>query len=83
MAELDKLKTRLHNTNFRVKYTVESVTFLNAELDHVDLFLASDHPKGDGTEADLERHFFAWCIGEDGYEFDTREMAEILEVSVA
>ena len=82
-ASLDCLKAKLHSAHFRVKYTVESVTYVNAEPQDIDLFLVSDHPKGDGTEADLECHFFAWCVGEDGYEYDTREMAVILDASIA
>ena len=83
MAALDDLKERLGCTNFRARYTVESVVSIEATMDDVDTFLVSDHPKGDGSEADLERHFFAWCIGEDGCDFDEREMPNVLEIQTA
>jgi len=82
-VSVDRLKTIIINTKFRVKYSVESVVEIEAENDHVDLFMASDFPKGDGTYEDFERQFFAWCIGEDGFEFDERDPAKVLHISVS
>jgi len=82
MSAIDALKVKLQNTDFRVRYSVESVVRIGASIDDLDAFLNSDHPQGDGTELDLMRHFFAWCIGEDGCDFDEREMPEVLEVLV-
>jgi hypothetical protein len=80
MEKLNNLKECLGRQQFRARYTVESVVIIEASPEDVDTFLASDHPKGDGSEADLERNFFAWCIGEDGCDFIEREVPVVLEV---
>lgn len=83
MADLDRLKENIGDMEFRVKYTVESVVVTSATAECIDSFMASDFPKGGGSEADLERQFFAWCIAEDGYDFDEREAPQVLEISAA
>ncbi|MEO1797725.1 MAG: hypothetical protein AAFR53_12035 [Pseudomonadota bacterium] len=79
---LDTLRQNLPHQTFRVKYRIESVVYVGASADDLDAFLKSDYPKGDGTEEDLERHFWSWVVAEEGYEFDEREAPEILDLGV-
>ena len=77
---MDQLFEELGLSAFRVKYTCVSTVDVEANSQDLAEFLAQK-PEAKALSYDnLRTAFVAWCIEEDGYDYDERSALTINEI---